>query len=397
MNPPAARNALQRWYFTKAQPYYDRMEPGLRAEAMRIDQHLYGEAGVGVLIGLVCATLGSTLGLAGAGFPWVAALLCSLIVWFGMLFGLLAAWLRPERYTLGRVLRNVVWVVLGAYAGALLGFLTGSTVLHGRYDTDSLTAALQRAASQAVPLLGVGVLAIVVLSVSMWAVAQQRRVLMQRELAQLRLEQQRDALARQVAEARLKLLQAQIQPHFLFNTLASLQHWVDGGDARAAPLLRNLTAFLRGATELMARDEVPLADELQLARHYLAIMQSRQGPRLSFDVQASEAALAQPLPPGLLLTLVENAVEHGVEAALHDVAVHIAAGADTHGWWLSVADTGPGLAPGWQTGVGLANARERLHHRHGPNAKLDLRDAGPGTVAELRISGPQTSPHTAPP
>ena len=130
MNPSAARNALQRWYFAKAQPYYDRMEPGLRAEAMRIDQHLYGEAGVGVLIGLLCATLGSTLGLVGAGFPWVAALLCSLIVWFGMLFGLLAAWLRPERYTLGRVLRNVVWVVVGAYTGALLGFLTGSTVLH---------------------------------------------------------------------------------------------------------------------------------------------------------------------------------------------------------------------------------------------------------------------------
>lgn len=397
MNPPAARNALQRWYFAKAQPYYDRMEPGLRAEAMRIDQHLYGEAGVGVLIGLLCATLGSTLGLAGAGFPWVAALLCSLIVWFGMLFGLLAAWLRPERYTLGRVLRNVVWVVLGAYTGALLGFLTGSTVLHGRYDTASLTAALQRAANQAVPLLGVGLLAIVVLSVSMWAVAQQRRVLMQRELAQLRLEQQRDALACQAAEARLKLLQAQIQPHFLFNTLASLQHWVDSGDARAAPLLRNLTAFLRGATELMARDEVPLADELPLARHYLAIMQSRLGPRLAFGLRASEAALAQPLPPGLLLTLVENAVEHGVEAALHAVAVHITAGTDADGWWLRVADTGPGLAPGWQTGVGLANARERLRHRHGPNARLDLHDARPGAVAELRIAGPLTPPHTAAP
>lgn len=391
MNPPAERNAFQRWYFAKAQPYYDRMEPGLRTEAMRIDQHLYGQAGVGVLIGLLCATLGSTLGLVGAGFPWVAALVCSFIVWFGMLFGLLAAWLRPERYTLGRVLRNVVWVVLGAYTGALLGFLTGRTALHGRFDMASVSDALQRAASQAVPLLGVGLLAIVVLSVSMWAVAQQRRVLMQRELDQARLEQQRDALARQAAEARLKLLQAQIQPHFLFNTLASLQHWVDSGDARAAPLLRSLTAFLRGATELMARDEVTLAEELPLASHYLAIMRSRLGERLAFDLQASDAALAQPLPPGLLLTLVENAVEHGVETALRPVQVRIEAGVDTQGWRLRVADTGPGLAPGWQEGVGLANVRERLRHHLGERAQLALSDTRPGTLAELRIA-PETTP-----
>ena len=388
MNPTAERNAFQRWYFAKAQPYYDRMEPGLRAEAMRIDQHLYGQAGVGVLTGLLCATLGSTAGLMGAGFHWGLALFSSFMVWFGMLFGLLVAWLRPERYTLGRVLRNVVLVVLGAYAGALLGFLTGRTALHGRFDLASVSEALQRAANQAVPLLGVGVLAIVVLSVSMWAVAQQRRVLMQRELAQLRLEQQRDVLARQAAEARLKLLQAQIQPHFLFNTLATLQHWVDSGDARAAPLLRKLTAFLRGATELMAREQVTLADELPLAEHYLAIMRSRVGERMGFAVQVSDAALHQPLPPGLLLTLVENAVEHGVGSALHEVAVNISAEVDARGWRLCVADTGPGLAPGWHEGVGLANARARLQHHYGPQATLDLRDARPGTLAELRIAAP---------
>ena len=160
--------------------------------------------------------------------------------------------------------------------------------------------------------------------------------------------------------------------------LAALQHWVDVGDARAAPLLRALTGFLRGSTELMLRDGVTLAQECALVRHYLAIMQSRLGQRL---------------PPGLLVTLVENAVEHGIEPQLHGGEVQvIARHLDTANgvFELRVLDDGAGLAAGLgggAEGVGPINSRERLRHQFGTRAELLVRPRadGPGTEVCLRV------------
>lgn len=192
-------------------------------------------------------------------------------------------------------------------------------------------------------------------------------------------------LDEQAAALRLsnRLAAAQIQPHFLFNTLASLQHWVDTQDPRAAPLLRDFTAYLRATLPMFERESQALSDEIEMVRRYLAIMQARLGARLRFciDVPAEVDAW---LPPGLVLTLVENAIAHGIEPQLAGGSVHI--GARRHGdrVVLTVSDDGPGLAPGWTEGVGLSNTRRRLLQAH-PLASLTLTDAHPGCLATLTL------------
>lgn len=180
-----------------------------------------------------------------------------------------------------------------------------------------------------------------------------------------------------------RLAAAQIQPHFLFNTLASLQHWVDTGDTRAAPLLRDFTAYLRATLPMFERELQPFAHEIEMVRRYLAIMQARLGARLTFDIDVPDDAVAE-LPPGIVLTLVENAIAHGIEPQLRGGHVGIAARLDDGRLRLTVRDDGPGLAPGWAEGVGLANTRRRLLHAH-PAATLTLADAHTGCLATLTL------------
>lgn len=192
-------------------------------------------------------------------------------------------------------------------------------------------------------------------------------------------------LAEQDAALRLsaRLATAQIQPHFLFNTLASLQHWVDTGDARAAPLLRDFTAYLRATLPMFERELQPLADEMAMVRRYLAIMQARLGARLAFhiDVPAGDTT---PLPPGIVLTLVENAIGHGIEPQLRGGRIDIAARRERGRLVLTVRDDCPGLAPGCADGVGLANTRRRLAQAR-PGATLTLAPAHPGCLATLTL------------
>ncbi|HEV6964023.1 sensor histidine kinase [Roseateles sp.] len=192
-------------------------------------------------------------------------------------------------------------------------------------------------------------------------------------------------LADQEAALRLstRLAAAQIQPHFLFNTLASLQHWVNTGDARAAPLLRDFTAYLRATLPMFERELQPLADEIEMVRRYLAIMQARLGPRLAFSIDLPPEAQAE-LPPGIVLTLVENAIAHGVEPQLRGGRVDVAARVERDRVVLTVRDDGPGLSAGWAEGVGLANSRRRLAQAC-PAATLALRDTPPGCTATLAL------------
>lgn len=180
-----------------------------------------------------------------------------------------------------------------------------------------------------------------------------------------------------------QLAAAQIQPHFLFNTLASLQHWVDTRDERAAPLLRDFTAYLRATLPMFERELQPLANEIEMVRRYLAIMQARLGPRLAFAIDVPADASAQ-LPPGVVLTLVENAIAHGIEPQLRGGRIAIAARRDGEQLRLTVRDDGPGLAPGWAEGVGLSNTRRRLQQAL-PAATLTLADAAPGCIATLTL------------
>ncbi|WP_374658955.1 sensor histidine kinase [Inhella sp.] len=178
-----------------------------------------------------------------------------------------------------------------------------------------------------------------------------------------------------------RLATAQIHPHFVFNTLASLTHWVESGDARAAPLLRDFSAYLRATLPMFEREQQPLAEELELVRRYLTIMQARMGERLQWQVEHDASLDALPLPPGSLLTLVENAVTHGIEPSLRGgrIEVHTAPGRPA---CITVRNTGEDLDPSAPEGLGLSNTRERLVAL---GAGLQLRALHPGCEAVITL------------
>ena len=183
-------------------------------------------------------------------------------------------------------------------------------------------------------------------------------------------------------EASRKLSSAQIQPHFLFNSLASLQHWVATKDDRAAPLLHSLTAYLRATLPLFDRPLLAVGEEAEAARRYLEVMQARLGERLRYALDIEPAAASVQLPPGVLLTLVENAVEHGVQPSLSGGEVSVQARVLEDGsLLLEVLDDGPGLAPQavvTEGSLGLHNSRLRLHQAFGGRAALRLGNRAEG-------------------
>ncbi len=371
MTPPAPLaqgNALQRAYARWAARHYARMDPALREQAEMIDRFLYSRRGLGVWLGLAVAVAASVLGLRGAGMPLALAVCISLMVWLALPMMLLAAWLVPDRVARPRPAGWLPRVLALGLAGALLGFVVGHVGKTGGLEPAALAEALFAKAGVLLPAALVGMAAVLA---PMWLVARVRLELLQRAQAE-----------RRAAESRLKLLQAQVQPHFVFNTLAALQHWVDTGDARAPGLLRALTAFLRGSTELLGRDTVTLADEAEIVRQYLEIMQARLGERLRHAVSVVPDVASTRLPPGLLLTLVENAVEHGIAPGLAGGTVRLQAAREGGAVVVRVRDDGVGLAPQWQPGTGLANCRERLKLLGGT---LELRPAEPGTEAVLTL------------
>ena len=184
-----------------------------------------------------------------------------------------------------------------------------------------------------------------------------------------------------------QLAAAQIQPHFLYNALAALQHWVQAKDDRAAPMLGALTGFLRATLPLFNRPRLALGDEAAAVREYLEVMRLRLGERLRYTVEIEPAAAPAQVPPGLLLTLVENAVEHGVTPSLQGADVAVRARTEGGRVVIEVQDGGPGLPPGAADGVGLANTRTRLAQAFEGRATLALDNAaGGGCLA--RITAP---------
>jgi signal transduction histidine kinase len=207
------------------------------------------------------------------------------------------------------------------------------------------------------------------------------------------LARQRELAERELAlAAQAQLAQAQIQPHFLFNSLASLQHWVHQGDARAAPLLDALTAYLRATLPLFNRRQLSLGEELEAVRQYLAVMQARLGARLQVEIEVPDELRSIQLPPALLLTLVENAIEHGVVPKLGIALLRIEARQAGAVLCLQVRDDGPGLPEQMPLvragrGVGLSNSRLRLTQTFGDEASLSLENSAEtgGCVATLRL------------
>jgi signal transduction histidine kinase len=208
-------------------------------------------------------------------------------------------------------------------------------------------------------------------------------------LAQVRT--QAEAAQRLAAENQLQLLQSQLEPHMLFNTLANLRVLIGLDPARAQAMLDHLIAFLR-ATLMASRQPLhALQAEFAHLADYLALMTVRMGPRLqvAFDLPAELAAL--PVPPLLLQPLVENAIKHGLEPKLAGGRIIISARRDGSSLHLTVRDTGVGLhaaATTAGTSFGLEQVRSRLQALHNGQASLTLQaadDAEGGTVAHIQL------------
>jgi hypothetical protein len=192
-------------------------------------------------------------------------------------------------------------------------------------------------------------------------------------------------------EAQLKLLQAQIEPHFLFNTLATVHSLMDHDAPRAKRMLESFTDYLRASLGQLRSDDATLAAELGMADSYLQLMQTRMDERLHFAIEAEPAAERALLPPLLLQPLVENAIHHGLEPKLDGGTVRIRARLAGPLLRIEIEDDGLGLqAPARPrskgSGLALANIRARLQARHGDAAALHLEAAATGgTLVTLTL------------
>jgi LytS/YehU family sensor histidine kinase len=197
---------------------------------------------------------------------------------------------------------------------------------------------------------------------------------------------QRVELDGRLAAGRLRVLLAQIEPHFLFNSLANLRRLLridsDAGQAMLADLMR----YLEVALPRMRAEHSTLGREAELVRAFLAVHQVRMGARLQVEVDVPAPLEPVPMPPMMLLTLVENALKHGLNPLPEGGTIRVAASTGEGKLTVSVTDTGRGLVPGSGGGTGLANIRGRLRAAYGAAASLSLQLNQPrGVVATIEL------------
>jgi len=206
----------------------------------------------------------------------------------------------------------------------------------------------------------------------------------------LQAESERHLLEKGMLEAKLQLMQAQVEPHFLFNTLANVQHLVETDPAGASRMLDSLIRYLRAALPQMRDPQSTLGREVDMAHAFLEIQGFRMGSRLRFAIDVPAELRVRPFPPMMLISLVENAIKHGVDPCCDCGSITIRAREEEGRLRVSVADTGEGVSPKKGGGVGLSNIRERLKTLYGAGAMLVLEENAPrGIVASIEVPLPQ--------
>jgi LytS/YehU family sensor histidine kinase len=181
-------------------------------------------------------------------------------------------------------------------------------------------------------------------------------------------------------------MQAQVEPHFLFNTLANVQHLVETDPPAASGMLESLIQYLRAALPQMREGATNLGRELDMARAFLDIHRVRMGARFDFAIEVPEALRCRAFPPMMLISLVENAVKHGVDPCCECGNIAVRAYEADGMLRVAVVDTGEGIVAKKGGGVGLSNIRERLKALYGTEARLVLEENAPhGVVASIEV------------
>src|SRR5688572_54061 len=289
-------------------------------------------------------------------------------------FGLFERWPARLPKRLARWVLQLIGVVLAIPLGALLAYwiTLGGDPQFGENPKRALGYA---------QLAFMGVL--VGPWIALGAMVRQREAFVRDQALAFELE--RSELERKALDSRLRLLQAQVEPHFLFNTLANVQALVNAGSPQASRVLESLIAYLRAAVPRLQDPATTLGQELHLVHAYLDVMQMRMPDRLQFALRIDPAARDMRCPPMTLLTLVENSVRHGIDPSEEGGRIEVDVRLQDGRCCVRVTDTGVGLQPTDSgLGTGLSTLRERLQAAFGGDAQLRLMEVEPhGVCAEL--------------
>ena len=304
--------------------------------------------------------------LALASIGWFGAFMLTGVLLISLTLTLTGAWFGPSRFKIG--LKSLaVWLGV-AITGAVVGGIAAKLALAG-----SLSTVLDQFVRVAPQILIGGLVTGLVYAVLMVSIVQYRRTQLQRNNTGLARLAQQERMRRQLADARLKLMQAQVEPHFLFNTLASVQQLAENKAPEAAQLTAQLITFLRAGLASLREDTTTLAREFKAIEAYLTIMQTRMHDRLQFELDLPAALRETSMPPAMLISLVENAIKHGLEPHPDGGKLRVMARLEDARLRLTVADTGLGPGAGAATaggGVGLDNIRQRLRAIFANDARL---------------------------
>ena len=193
---------------------------------------------------------------------------------------------------------------------------------------------------------------------------------------------------KQLMQAQMRMLQAQIEPHFLFNTLANIQSLIGRSPDKANLMMDNFIAYLRETLSASRAQNGTVKQEFDLLRHYLDLIKIRMADRLQYELFVDPTLTDAALAPMLLQPVVENAIKHGLEPKVDGGMVRVFANREGDDMMLTISDTGFGFsdnADNKGTGVGLANLRERLAVLYDGRATLEIADANPGTSIRIRV------------
>ena len=396
INPiQAARN----WYAGAEARSLARLTPHERADLLAFDADFQRRrrryVAVIVLVWLVIAVLVKML-LRNIG--WFGAFGVSAVTVMSLIAALTSAWFGPSRFKTG--MKSFVLLIGITAAGALLGGMGANIALTG--NVAMITDDFARVAPKV--MVG-GLIAGLVYAVLMVSIVQYRRSQLQGRNEQLLRQAQDERMGRQLADARLKLLQAQVEPHFLFNTLASVQQLAEGRAPDAARLTAQLITFLRAGLASLREETATLGREFKSIDAYLSIMQTRMPDRLRYTLDLPEDMKDLAVPPAMLISLVENAIKHGIEPSPEGGHVEVLARRERDRLRITVTDTGEGpKIANSGGGVGLDNIRQRLRALFADQARLTISGNYPhGFIAiidlplaadaqELATDSPPTTP-----